>query len=201
MKHFLIAFLVLSSFGSLGSFGSSFGEPSGSASFVASPITTPGLGQYQVSEDGGKLIGSGGSNIYLERQNGGYKGFAFGRPFDLSCSSTTCTDNGSTEVSLRITRFSDGNDNTAEGYAIDGMLNYMNVHAVNAGSKISVSVQGDNTSVSLDLARHEDGNYSGFGSSGARNPFTVTLDDEGSLAGFTDPATFVVLIISPLVGN
>ena len=192
MKRLLIALVALSSLCAL----SAFADPAGSAEFLVypdqGPTTFPSL--YQVNDDGGKLVSVSGGTVYLERQNGGYKGFDFGRPFDLACTASACTDNGSTQVELTVTKVNGG-------YAIDGMLNYVNIHASNANGKIEVSVMGGNSDTSYSLDRQADGSYSGSGATGGFNSFTASLTDVGSLAGLTDPATFVVVLISPLVGN
>lgn len=156
--------------------------------FVAAP-------QYQIGDDGKVISGESGITVYLERQaNGGLQGFVDGRPFNLVCTATACTDNGSTQLDIAITQ-------VAGGYKLSGTLNFVNVSATVTASKISISTLGGNTDESVNLRANSDGSYSGQGVAQAADTFQISVDASGSLAGLKDPATFIALLISPLVGN
>ena len=188
MKRFLIAALALSA-------TSAFANVTGNIEFVSYPDGYPTFdSQFEVNQDAGNLVGVSGSVINLEQQKGGYQGFALGRPFNVVCSATECTDNGSTQLDIAVTPVSGG-------YKLSGTLNYVHVEATVTDTKISVSALGGNTDVSFHLHKTSNGTYSGDGVADAITTFPATLTTSGTLEGLTDPATFIVLVLNPFVGQ
>jgi hypothetical protein len=187
MKSLIVSALALFSL-------SAHADVTGSVEVVVSGDRSPGFSDFQVNEDGGNLVGISGAQVNLEKQTGGYKGFAFGRPFNLNCLGDVCTDNGSTQAQFTVKYLSGG-------FTLDGSLNFVSVHATVTDQTISLSTSGFNTDVSFDLNRNSNGSFSGDGVFGASNPFTATVTAEGSLAGLKDPAAFIVLVVSPFVRN
>ena len=148
---------------------------------------------FQIEDQGGKITGASGETVYLERQNGGYKGFVGRRPFNMICTLTACTDIGPTEMNIKITPI-DG------GFKLRGTLNYVFVNAVVTGTQISVSAVGTSTDESFDLLKQPNGSYSGQGVAQAYETFHMSVNATGSLATvLTDPATIIVLLMSPIV--
>jgi hypothetical protein len=188
MKRFLIIALALSA-------TTAFADVTGNIEFNSNSDGYPTFNsQFEVNQDSGNLVGVSGSVINLEPQAGGFQGFALGRPFNVVCTATACTDNGSTQLDIAVTP-------VAGGYKLSGTLNYINVEATVTDTKIKLSALGNNTNVSLSLHKDSDGNYSGGGVADAANSFTATLTTSGSLAGLKDPATFIVLMLNPFVGQ
>jgi opacity protein-like surface antigen len=192
MKNILFSALALFAF-------SAHANAAGSMELVIYGDRAPSFGQISVNEDGGNLVGLGGSSVYLEQQRGGFKGNAFGRFFDLTCNGDVCMDNGATQAQLTVKYLSGG-------FTLDGQINFVSVHATVTDQEISFSANGFNTNVSFELNRGSEGTFSGdgvFGSSfdGAPNPFTATLTTSGTLEGLKDPAAFIVLIANPLTRN
>jgi hypothetical protein len=187
MKRFLIVALALTA-------TSAFANVTGSIEFVAHSDGLPTFdSQFEVNQDGGSLIGLSGSVINLEQQKGGFQGFALGRPFNVVCSTTQCTDNGSTQMDIAVEWTNDG------GYHLSGTLNFINVEATVTPQKISLSALGNDTNVGFNLNKTSTGNYSGDGVSDAYNSFTATLSTKGTLTNLSDPATFIVLMVNPFV--
>ena len=149
--------------------------------------------QFEVNDNGSALVGVSGSVINLVKQASGYQGYALGRFLDVTCTATHCTDNGSAQLDITVTP-------VADGYSLSGTLNFVFVNATVTASKISLSAEGANTDVGFELDADSAGNYSGDGTDGY-GTFTATLTTGGSLAGLTDPATFVALMVNPFVGN
>ena len=164
----------------------------GNASLLVSPDQGPGFSQFEVNDEGGELVAVSGAQVNLQKQSGGYKGFAFGRPFNMSCSATQCTDSGSTQLNLTVTPID-------TGYKLSGTLNFVSVDASVTDSKISMSVMGFNSNTSFELDRRSNGGYSGDGNSDALRTFSATLSTSGTLSGLKDPASFIVLVVSPFV--
>src|ERR1700751_4847373 len=139
MKQLLVSACVLFAL-------SAHADVTGSVELVLNGDYSPSFSEFQVNEDGGKLIGVGGSTVYLEKQNGGYKGNAFGRFFDLTCEGDRCTDNGATQAEFSVKY-------TSGGFILDGSLNFVSVHALVTDQSISLSSSGFSTEASFELER------------------------------------------------
>lgn len=149
MKQLFVSLLALSAL-------SAHADVTGSVSLLVNSDYSPGFSNFQVNDDGDKLVGIGGANVYLEKQNGGYKGFSFGRPFNVSCSNNVCDDNGSTQLHVEVTP-------VPGGYSLDGTLNYVSVHATVTDAEVSLSTTGFSSDMGFDLTSNRDGSYSGDG--------------------------------------
>lgn len=150
---------------------------------------------FSIVDNGSTISGASGETVYLQRQAGGYKGFVGQRPFNIVCNASSCTDNGSTQLQIAITPVNGG-------YKLSGSLNYVNVEATVTDAEISVSAMGGDTFESYDLTRQSNGSYSGEGVAQAYDTFQMDLNATGSLAAaLKDPATFIVLLVSPIVLN
>lgn len=160
---------------------------------VVAPFVVP---TYQIGVQNGTIVGESGQTVNLVAQSGGYKGFVGQRPFNISCTATACTDAGSTQLNVAVTPLNGG-------FKLEGTLNYTNISATVTGSKISVSAMGGNTDESYDLGKNSDGSYSGQGVAQAFDTFEISVNATGSLASALtqDPALFIALMVSPIVGN
>jgi hypothetical protein len=148
--------------------------------------------QFDVSDTGSALVGTGSSIINLTKEASGYQGFAFGRALNISCSATHCTDNGSTELDIAVAQ-------VAGGYTLSGTLNFVYVQATVTSSEISVNASGIDTGVAFDLSSTNGTTFSGQGNSGTDHTFNANLNTSGTLAGLTDPATFIALMVNPFI--
>ena len=172
-------------------------DPKGTLEVVLYPDSGT-LNAYQVNDTGDKLVGVSGATVYLQKQEGGFQGFSFGRPFNLTCTVATvagssCTDKGSTEVNLKLTK-------TDKGYNLKGTLNYVSVEAKVTDSKISITANGHNTNIGMELNRQRSGAFSGRGESNVIRTFEARMSGKGSLKDFAaDPATLIAVVISPFV--
>jgi hypothetical protein len=185
MKRLLIAMAALAAFGAHAD-----DRVAGSASMVVYSDENPGFTQFEVSDVGDSLTGVSSAMVTLQKQKGGFQGFALSRPFNLTCTATACDDAGSTQLHFDITQ-------VAGGYKLEGSMNFVPVSATVTDSEISVLADS-----SFELTSNGDGSYSGEGASdyfGGLSSFQATLTTSGSLEGLKDPATFIVLVINPSV--
>jgi hypothetical protein len=166
--------------------------PVGTAEITIYPDRSGSFTALVVNDLGPRLVAVSGGILYLEKQPMGYRGFAFRRPFNVTCTATACTDKGSTELNLAITQ-------VPGGFKLKGTLDYVSVEATVTDNEISMSASGGRTNMGYDLTRQRDGLFTGQGDSRAWEGFLMTLNTQGTLAGLKDPATFVVLGISPFV--
>jgi hypothetical protein len=137
----------------------------------------------------GFSVGGGDGVINLTRTSVGVKGFSLNRFFNISCGADSCNDNGSANLNLALVR-------TATGFILDGVLNFVPVHAVVSATEISVSADSN-----FQLSANADGSFSGDGAtnSGFISSYTALLTSSGSLQGLKEPAVFIATILNSAV--
>lgn len=173
-------------------------KATGHSDLVIYPDNSGQIIEIYLTSYGDTITGTtsfGNGMISLTRENGGWKGWAYGQNFDFTCDQSACnglTSQGGSDMTLQ-------HDNTGgvSTEKLDGSLNFSFVNASYSSQEITVSADG-----SLDLTANSDGSFDGTGVLPGRaqlNTFSAHLEGDGDLAQITDPALFVIYLVAPFV--